>query len=59
MAYVEKSLQLLDVLEKAVLPGAYLVDLFPALLRIPTVLAPFKRHLLAHGAKARTFFKEL
>lgn len=57
--YVERSLRLLDVFENALLPGAYLVDVFPALMHIPTFLAPFKRYLLANGADGRAFFKEL
>jgi cytochrome P450 len=57
--YVERSLRLLDVFEKAILPGAYLVDVFPALMHILTFLAPFKRHLLANGVDGRAFFKEL
>lgn len=57
--YVETSLRLLKVFEHAVTPGAYLVDVFPFLMHVPTFLAPFKKHLLANGEETKVFHREL
>ncbi|KAF6802959.1 cytochrome p450 [Colletotrichum sojae] len=52
-------LDIVHELERAGSPGAYLVDLFPALMRIPAWLAPWKRYLRARRRRDEAFFEEL
>lgn len=46
-------------LERVASPGAYLVDIFPSMLRIPDFLAPWKRYLKAQQRRDEAFFTEM
>jgi hypothetical protein len=46
-------------LERVASPGAYLVDTFPILIKLPRFLAPFKRELEELHRKEYTLFRGL
>ncbi|KAK1994072.1 cytochrome P450 [Colletotrichum falcatum] len=52
-------LDIVHELERVGSPGAYLVDLFPSLMRLPEWLAPWKRHLRARRRRDEAFFHDL
>lgn len=55
----QRIIQVNHTLERVASPGAYLVDTFPMLLRLPDAIAPFKRELKLHHQKELTLFREL
>jgi len=52
-------LDIVHELERVGSPGAYLVDIFPSMLRIPDFLAPWKRYLKARQRQDEAFFTEM
>ncbi|GJC95879.1 cytochrome P450 [Colletotrichum higginsianum IMI 349063] len=52
-------LDIVHELERVGSPGAYAVDLFPCLLRLPERLAPWKRYLRGRRRRDEAFFREL
>lgn len=55
----ERIINVNHTLERVASPGAYLVDTFPVLMRLPKFLAPFKRELEGHHKKEIGLFREL
>lgn len=56
---VRRALQVVHTVERVASPGAYLVDTFPILLRLPTWLAPFKREAKMLHERELALFREL
>ncbi|KAJ0164053.1 O-methylsterigmatocystin oxidoreductase [Colletotrichum tanaceti] len=52
-------LDIVHELERVGSPGAYAVDLFPSLMRLPERLAPWKSYLRGRRRRDEAFFREL
>lgn len=57
--YLPRVLKVLYHLERIASPGAYMVDMFPILMHVPTPLAPFKQELNQLRAEELGLFREL
>lgn len=57
--YMPRVLKVVHELERIASPGAYLVDVFPVLLYLPTPLAPFKEELNQLHLEELELFREL
>ncbi|KAL6252458.1 hypothetical protein RBB50_000177 [Rhinocladiella similis] len=57
--FVKRILAVVHTVERVASPGAYLVDTFPALLNLPSFLAPFKREAAKLHAEERDLFQGL
>ena len=56
---VRRIYKVVENVERVASPGAYLVDTFPSLMRLPRFLAPFKRELEALHAEELSLFRKL
>lgn len=56
---VKRILAVVHAVERVASPGAYLVDMFPALLRLPAFMAPFKREGARLHAEELDLFRSL
>lgn len=56
---VRRVLAVLHTLERMLSPGAYLVDTFPILMRLPPLLAPFKREAKKRHEEEIGLFRDL
>lgn len=56
---VRKVLGVVHAVERVASPGAYLVDTIPAMLRLPTFLAPFKREAARLHTEELGLFRDL
>jgi len=56
---VRRILAVVHTVERVASPGAYLVDLFPSLMYLPTFLAPFKQEGHALHAEELSLFRQL
>jgi cytochrome P450 len=52
-------LDIVHELERVASPGAYLVDVFPWMVKIPDFLAPWKRYLTGRQRRDEAFFTEM
>lgn len=57
--YVKRILRVVHTVERVASPGAYLVDTFPALMWLPSWLAPFKREGKCLHEEEITLFRDL
>ncbi|KAK3075062.1 hypothetical protein LTR53_001960 [Teratosphaeriaceae sp. CCFEE 6253] len=57
--FVRRILNVVHTVERVASPGAYLVDAFPVLMRLPSLLAPFKREAKTLHAEEISLFRDL
>jgi cytochrome P450 len=57
--YVRRILQVVRTVERVASPGAYLVDAVPALMYLPSFLAPFKREAARLHQEELNLFREV
>lgn len=57
--FVRRALEVVHTVERVASPGAYLVDTFPALMYLPSWLAPFKREAEMLHERELSFFRQL
>jgi cytochrome P450 len=56
--HVKRILHVVHTVERLVSPGAYLVDTFPILMKLPKALAPFKQEAEVLHAEELSLFRE-
>jgi cytochrome P450 len=57
--YLPRILKVVQELERIASPGAYLVDSFPSLMRLPKLIAPFKQELERLHKEEYSLFSQL